>query len=197
MFIHFLLNSIAKYISSVAFRGFSNAIGKNASFKYGLCEIHPTNPKSFLHINFMLNETFIMPKSLLDLWAVDYPKRYNNLRFQVNYLFLSYQYNFRIRQYTFTNNLQPLPSLTAIFPSANWLEREVWNLFGVLFTNHPDLRNILTDYGFEGKPMRKDFPLVGYNQIRYDEEQKRIIYEPVNLNQDFRSFAFLYRKELK
>lgn len=183
--IEILRKSIAKYISAISFRGLLNKQFQNASFNYGLCEIIPTNPKTLNNLYFLINETFIAPKSLLDVWGVDYPKRYNNLRFQVNYMFLSYDYNLRIRQYVFTDYLQFLPSLTPLYPSANWLEREVWNLFGVFFADHPDLRNILTDYGFEGKPLRKDFPVVGYTQIRYDDEQKRITYEPVTFNQLF------------
>jgi len=130
---------------------------------------------------------------LLDVWAVDYPKKLNNSRFQVNYLFLSHQYNLRIRQSLFTDYLTAIPSLTFLYPSANWLEREVWDLFGVVFLDHPDLRNILTDYGFVGKPLRKDFPCVGYIQIRFDDEKNRVIFEPLNLNQDFRTFSFMFR----
>ena len=104
---------------------------------------------------------------------------------------LSLTLNLRVRVKVWTDEDTPVPTATELFSSANWFEREVWDLYGVYFSEHPDLRRILTDYGFEGHPLRKDFPLTGYVELRYDEEQKRVVYEPVKLTQDFRSFDFL------
>jgi len=126
---------------------------------------------------------------LVDLCGVDYPSR--SERFDVVYNLLSMTHNYRVRVKVSTNEENSVPSITSLFPCANWLEREVWDLFGMFFSEHPDLRRILTDYGFEGHPLRKDFPLTGYTEVRYDEEQKRVIYEPVKLAQDFRTFDFL------
>jgi NADH-quinone oxidoreductase subunit C len=124
-----------------------------------------------------------------DLTAVDYPSR--EKRFDVVTHLLSPKHNRRIRIKVETDEWTPVPSLTPVFPGANWYEREAYDLFGVLFEGHPDLRRILTDYGFDGHPLRKDFPMTGYVQMRYDDEQKRVISEPVKLTQDFRSFDFL------
>ena len=128
-------------------------------------------------------------KQLVDVCGVDYPER--EPRFEVVYNLLSLTNNSRIRVKVGVAEDTPVPSVTGIFSSANWWEREVWDLFGVYFSDHPDLRRILTDYGFEGHPMRKDFPLTGYVEVRYDEEQKRVVYEPVKLTQEFRNFDFL------
>lgn len=126
---------------------------------------------------------------LCDICGVDYPDR--PLRFEVVYNLLSMSLNQRIRLKIETNEDAPVPSATGIFSSAGWWEREAWDLFGIYFEGNPDLRRILTDYGFEGHPMRKDFPLTGYVEVRYDEEQKRVVYEPVRLQQEFRRFDFL------
>ncbi|AHC73565.1 NADH-quinone oxidoreductase subunit C [Candidatus Endolissoclinum faulkneri L5] len=128
-------------------------------------------------------------KLLIDICGVDYPEREN--RFDVVYNLLSTGYNTRIRIKTSTDENTPLPSATNVFRSANWWEREVWDMYGIFFSDHPDLRRILTDYGFEGHPMRKDFPLTGHVEVRYDDEQKRVVYEPVSLVQEFRNFDFL------
>ena len=125
---------------------------------------------------------------LLELTAVDYPDR--KLRFTLVYIFLSIEYNSRI---IITSNIEEddtVESITSLFPAANWYEREVWDLFGIAFINHPDLRRILTDYGFSGFPLRKDFPLSGNVEVRYDMATKKVIYEPVKLTQDFRDFDF-------
>ncbi len=127
--------------------------------------------------------------TLIDICGVDYPDRAQ--RFEVAYQLLSLRHNRRIRVKVMTDEGTPVPSVTGIFSSAGWYERETWDLFGVFFADHPDLRRILTDYGFEGHPLRKDFPLTGYVELRYDEEQKRVVYEPVKLTQDFRTFDFL------
>lgn len=126
---------------------------------------------------------------LIDICGVDYPGR--ERRFDVVYHLLSPYQNARIRVKLETDEDTPVPSAVGLFPAADWYEREVYDLYGVLFTGHPDLRRILTDYGFEGYPLRKDFPLTGYVELRYDEEQKRVVYEPVKLQQEFRNFDFM------
>lgn len=126
--------------------------------------------------------------SLLDVWAVDRPA--TRERFKVGYNFLSVFYNFRVIVYTTLAKDHFLDSVTPLFHSANWLEREIWDMFGIFFVNHPDLRRILTDYGFTGFPLRKDFPLSGYTQVRYDEESKKVLLEPLELSQEFRYFNF-------
>jgi NADH-quinone oxidoreductase subunit C len=128
-------------------------------------------------------------KMLLDLCGVDYPER--ERRFEVVYHLLSPKHNQRIRVKIATDETTPVPSVAEVFGSANWYERETWDLYGVFFADHPDLRRLLTDYGFEGHPLRKDFPQTGYVQVRYDDEQKRVVYERVSLRQDWRSFDFL------
>ncbi len=128
-------------------------------------------------------------KMLLDVCGVDYPER--EARFEVVYHLLSHRQNHRVRLKIATDEDTPVPSLNAVFSSAGWFEREAYDLYGILFSDHPDLRRILTDYGFEGHPLRKDFPLTGHVEVRYDDEQKRVVYEPVNLTQDFRTFDFL------
>ena len=128
-------------------------------------------------------------KLLMDLCGVDYPE--NEERFCVVYNLLSLPLNLRIRVKVWTSEDVPVPSVTSVYSSANWWEREAWDMYGIYFTDHPDLRRILTDYGFEGHPLRKDFPLTGYVEVRYDDEQKRVVYEPVKLQQEFRSFDFL------
>ena len=128
-------------------------------------------------------------KCLMDVCGVDWPER--EKRFDVVYNLLSTKLNLRARVRVETDETTPVPSAVAVFPSAGWYERETWDLYGVLFAEHPDLRRLLTDYGFDGHPLRKDFPLTGYVEVRYDPEQRRVVYEPVRLTQDFRSFDFL------
>ena len=127
-------------------------------------------------------------KQLIDIAGVDYPE--NEKRFELVYLFLSHVHNLRIKVLTKFQINQPINSLTKIFPSANWMEREVFDMYGIKFKNHPDLRRILTDYGFKGHPLRKDFPLTGFNEVRYSEKEKKVIYEPVKLEQNYRNFDF-------
>ena len=127
-------------------------------------------------------------KQLIDITTVDYPE--NKKRFKMIYLFLSHELNQRIILSFFINENQQIPSLTNIFPSANWMEREIFDMYGIKFTNHPDLRRILTDYEFEGYPLRKDFPLTGYNEVRYNEDEKKVVYEPVKLEQNYRNFDY-------
>ena len=126
---------------------------------------------------------------LIDLTAVDYPERVS--RFDVVYLLLSMVNNMRMRLVASVAEGQTLPSVTHLFLSANWAEREVWDMFGIFFSGHPDLRRLLTDYGFEGHPLRKDFPLTGHVEVRYDDAQRRVVNEPVHLVQEFRDFDFL------
>ncbi|HRJ59592.1 MAG TPA: NADH-quinone oxidoreductase subunit C [Azospirillaceae bacterium] len=128
-------------------------------------------------------------EQLMDITAADYPDREE--RFEVVYILLSLKRNQRIKVKVATDEDTPVASAISVFSAANWYERETWDMYGVFFDGHPDLRRILTDYGFEGHPFRKDFPLTGYVEVRYDEDQKRVVYEPVKLTQDFRSFDFL------
>lgn len=126
---------------------------------------------------------------LIDICGVDYPAR--ERRFDVVYHLLSLRQNLRIRLKVETDEKTPVPSVLDVHPCANWFEREAFDLYGILFSNHPDLRRILTDYGFRGHPLRKDFPLTGYVEVRYDDELKRVVYEPVKLTQEFRTFDFV------
>ena len=127
-------------------------------------------------------------RQLIDITAVDYLE--NTKRFKIVYLFLSHEINQRIILNYFINENEVVSSLTKIFPAANWMEREVFDMYGIKFKDHPDLRRILTDYGFEGYPLRKDFPLTGHNEVRYSEDEKKVIYESVKLEQDYRNFDF-------
>ncbi|XP_029438127.1 NADH dehydrogenase [ubiquinone] iron-sulfur protein 3, mitochondrial [Rhinatrema bivittatum] len=146
--------------------------------------IHPDGIVPVL--TFLRDHTNAQFKSLADLAAVDIPTRLN--RFEIVYNLLSLRFNSRIRIKTYTDELTPIESVVSVHQAANWYEREVWDMFGVFFANHPDLRRILTDYGFEGHPFRKDFPLSGYVEVRYDDEVKRVVAEPVELSQEFRKF---------
>ena len=127
-------------------------------------------------------------RQLIDITAVDYPE--NLKRFKMVYLLLSHEFNKRVIISCLINENELVQSLTKIFPSANWMEREVFDMYGVKFKDHPDLRRILTDYGFKGYPLRKDFPLTGHNEVRYNEEEKKVIYEPVKLEQNYRNFDY-------
>jgi NADH/F420H2 dehydrogenase subunit C len=140
-------------------------------------------------ITFLKDNQLLQFKTLISITAVDYPKNKN--RFEINYFLLSYKLNTRIIIKLNTSDILPVPSITSIFKGANWYEREVWDLFGVFFSNHPDLRRILTDYGFEGFPFRKDFPQTGFVEVRYDDQKKYVLYEPLEMTQEFRSFDFL------
>ncbi len=140
-------------------------------------------------LTFLRDDVNCQFKMLMELCGVDYPERED--RFDVVYCLLSLTLNHRIRVKTQTNVSSAVPSVTGVFSAANWWEREAWDLFGIYFSDHPDLRRILSDYGFEGHPLRKDFPLTGYVEVRYDDEQKRVVYEPVKLSQEFRNFDFL------
>ncbi len=140
-------------------------------------------------LTFLRDDSTADCKMLVDVCGVDYPSREE--RFEVVYNLLSLRQNHRVRVKVTTDEDTPVPSVAEVFSSANWFEREVWDLYGVFFADHPDLRRILTDYGFEGHPLRKDFPMTGHVEVRYDDEEKRVVYEPVRLPQEFRSFDFL------
>ena len=127
-------------------------------------------------------------RQLIDITVVDYPE--SAKRFKVVYLFLSHEFNHRLVLNYLINENEIIPSLTSVFPSANWMEREVFDMYGVNFKDHPDLRRILTDYGFEGHPLRKDFPLTGHTEVRYSEDEKKVVMEPVKLEQNFRNFDY-------
>ena len=137
-------------------------------------------------VDFIKNDEACEFRQITDIAGVDFPDRQK--RFDVIYHFLSFKYNSRLRIKIIIGEDESIPSITSIFPAANWFEREAFDMYGIQFKDHPDLRRILTDYGFEGYPLRKDFPLSGNVEIRYDEIDKKIIHEPVNLQQDFRSF---------
>jgi len=180
---------------------------KNKKFEYGiyLLEVIPKhinsiyndnntlvleiNSNSLLFVlNFLKNHLNSGFKILSTITAVDYPE--NIKRFEIHYVLLSIKLNFRIRIKVLLEEFDTIESAVPIYKSANWFEREVWDLFGIFFLNHPDLRRILTDYGFEGFPLRKDFPQTGFVEVRYDDEKKYVIYEPLEITQEYRSFDF-------
>ena len=148
-----------------------------------------TDKEDFIDVTLFLktnNDTKF--RQLIDITVVDFPEK--NQRFDLVYLFLSHEFNQRlVLKYSISEN-EVIPTLTSIFPSANWMEREVFDMYGVSFKDHPDLRRILTDYGFEGHPLRKDFPLTGHTEVRYSEDEKKVISEPVKLEQNFRNFDY-------
>ena len=161
------------------------------------CEYEITNEKNEISIlikkedlistlMFLKDNPSISMESLIDITAIDYPG--NEKRFTLVYNLLSVSKNFRIKVKTKTNEDNPVCSVTEVFPCANWYEREVWDLFGIRFSGHPDLRRILTDYDFDGHPLRKDFPLTGFTQVRFDDELGKVVNEPVKLDQEFRNF---------
>ncbi len=140
-------------------------------------------------VEFLRDDPSCQFSTLVDITAVDYPPR--DRRFEIVYHLLSMRQNHRVRVKAMLRPSETMPSLVSVHPSANWFEREVFDMFGILFTGHPDLRRILTDYGFRGYPLRKDFPTTGYTEVRYDEELKRVVYEPVSLVQEYRQFDFM------
>lgn len=165
--------------------------GHIESFSFAKDELvihgHRKDIRAILH--FLRDDKECRFQQLIDITAVDYPEREE--RFEIVYHLLSLKQNQRIRVKIPAGEETLVPSVTNIFEFANWVEREIWDMYGVMFEDHPDLRRILTDYGFEGHPQRKDFPLTGYVELRYDEELKRVVYEPVKLTQDFRGFDYL------
>lgn len=150
-------------------------------------EVQPALIESF--VEFLRDDPACRFSSLVDITAVDHPER--EKRFDLVWHFLSMYQNHRIRVKAAVDEEEMVPSLVQVHPSANWFEREVFDMFGILFSGHPDLRRILTDYGFRGFPLRKDFPTTGYTEVRYDEAQKRVVYEPVRLVQEYRQFDFM------
>ena len=191
------LKSIEKLINSELSSKVLNSIIENSEL---LIEINENNLIEV--IQFLKSNEKCKFKQLIDIAGVDYPD--SEKRFQLVYLLLSHENNIRIKVSTQFQLNQIINSITKIFPSANWMEREVFDMYGIKFKNHPDLRRILTDYGFKGHPLRKDFPLTGFNEVRYSEKEKKVIYEPVKLEQNYRNFDFEspwegtnYLKEIK
>lgn len=163
------------------------ALGVEAQIAYG--ELTLVTPRErIVEVLTALRDQFGF-QQLLDLCGVDYPDRKE--RFEVVYHLLSMTRNARLRVKVSTDETQPVPTAISAYPAANWFEREAYDMYGVVFSGHPDMRRLLTDYGFEGHPLRKDFPMTGYVEVRYDEEQRRVVYEPVKLTQEFRTFDFL------
>jgi NADH-quinone oxidoreductase subunit C len=156
---------------------------------YGELTIHAEAQKIVEIVDFLQEDPRCLFWCFIDVTAVDWPGR--EKRFDVVYHLLSPRLNHRIRVKVETDETTPVPSIISIFPGADWFERETYDLYGVLFTGHPDMRRILTDYGFDGHPLRKDFPLTGFVEVRWDDSAKRVVYEPVRLNQEFRNFDFL------
>ncbi|WP_294225124.1 NADH-quinone oxidoreductase subunit C [uncultured Shimia sp.] len=162
-------------------------IGWDVSFDELTVNVAPANIAPF--VEFLRNDPTCRFSTLVDITAVDYPERAK--RFDVVYHFLSMYQNHRVRLRVSVREDEMVPSIVPVHPSANWFEREVFDMFGIIFSDHPDLRRLLTDYGFRGHPLRKDFPTTGYTEVRYDEVQKRVVYEPVQLTQDYRQFDFM------
>ena len=191
------LKDIEKLINSELATKIQNSFIKNSELTIEINENDLTEVIQFLKSNERCKF-----RQLIDIAGVDYPD--SEKRFQLVYLLLSHQNNIRIKVSTQFQLNQIINSITKIFPSANWMEREVFDMYGIKFKNHPDLRRILTDYGFKGHPLRKDFPLTGFNEVRYSEKEKKVIYEPVKLEQNYRNFDFEspwegtnYLKEIK
>ena len=157
-----------------------------ALIKFNQIQININADNLMSTLEFLKDNDSCQFRQLTDIAGVDFPEREN--RFDVIYHFLSFKHNVRIRVKTQINENDAIQSITQLFPAANWFEREAFDMYGIQFTNHPDLRRILTDYGFEGYPLRKDFPLTGNVEVRYDEMEKKVIYEPVKLQQDYRNF---------
>ncbi len=191
------LENLEKFVNSELTSKINNSFIKHDNIYLSIDHDELIEVITFLKTN---NETKF--RQLIEITAVDYPENEN--RFKMIYLLLSHEYNQRIIiDYSIKEN-EEISSITSIFPAANWMEREVFDMYGLNFKNHPDLRRILTDYGFEGHPLRKDFPLTGHNEVRYSEEHKKVIYEPVKLEQNYRNFDYdspwegtKYIKEIK
>ena len=161
---------------------------KSTKIKHDNIYISIENENLLEVIAFLKNDIETKFKQLIDITAVDYPEK--EKRFKLVYLLLSHEFNSRVLIDFFINENEIVTSLTSVFPSSNWMEREVFDMYGIKFKDHPDLRRILTDYGFVGHPLRKDFPLTGHNEVRYSEDEKKVIYEPVKLEQNYRNFDY-------
>ena len=165
------------------------AVVTSSEISHGQLIVRVEREQTVRVMSFLRDDPACRFEIMIDLCGVDYPDRPQ--RFEVVYNLLSLKHNHRIRVKVATDEENPVPSITGTYSAAGWFEREAWDLFGIYFADNPDLRRLLTDYGFEGHPLRKDFPLTGYVEVRYDEDQKRVVYEPVKLKQEFRSFDFL------
>ncbi len=179
-----ILNELGTYLAT---RRHECVIGWDVTHGELNVDVAPSNIRPF--VDFLKTDPTSRFSTLVDITGVDYPERPK--RFDVVYHLLSMYQNHRIRLRVSVREDEMVPSITPVHPSANWFEREVFDMFGILFSGHPDLRRILTDYGFRGYPLRKDFPTTGYTEVRYDEEQKRVVYEPVSLVQEYRQFDFM------
>ena len=177
------VNDLEKTVNS----GLTTVI-KKSEIKFGQLFIYIDIKDLSSTILFLKTNSKCKFKQLIDITAVDYPEKKN--RFEIVYLLLSHENNLRILISTNIEEETKVPSVTKIFPSANWMEREVFDMYGISFKDHPDLRRILTDYGFEGYPLRKDFPLTGHTEVRYSEDKKKVVSEPVKLDQEYRNFDF-------
>jgi len=178
------LTELSSYVSEA--RG---SLIAASQLKYGELTLTTTGDNLIPLLTFLRDDAKCGFVNLTDICGVDWPQR--ELRFDVVYHLLSPKKNLRIRVKLATDEDTPVPSACAVYPGADWFERETWDMYGVLFTGHPDLRRILTDYGFEGHPLRKDFPTTGFVEVRYDDAAKRVVYEPVELKQEFRNFDFM------
>ena len=178
------LNELASYLRET--RG---ALISDASLNYGELTLTTTSANLIALLTFLRDDVHCAFINFVDVCGVDWPQRPD--RFDVVYHLLSPRQNLRVRVKVATGENEPVPSATPVYPGADWFEREAYDMYGILFTGHPDLRRILTDYGFEGHPLRKDFPVTGFVEVRYDDEAKRVVYEPVELKQEFRNFDFL------
>ena len=178
------LQELSSYIGEVA-----GGLVASADIAYGELTLKTDGARVIALLTFLRDDVQCGFVNLVDICGVDWPARAE--RFDVVYHLLSPRQNLRIRIKVATGEDQPVPSACAVYPGADWFEREAYDMYGILFTGHPDLRRILTDYGFEGHPLRKDFPTTGFVEVRYDDEVKRVVYEPVELKQEFRNFDFL------
>ena len=179
-----VLNSLAAHIT-----GKLDAMIVSADIAYGELTLYAGTENIVPVLTFLRDDAECRFISIIDVCGADYPSRPQ--RFDVVYHLLSPTKNTRIRVKIMTDEETPVPSVTGVYPGADWFEREAYHLYGILFSGHPDLRRLLTDYGFDGHPLRKDFPLTGFVEVRYDDEVKRVVYEPVELKQEFRNFDFL------
>ena len=177
------LKKLEKHINSELSSKIHNSVINNDELLVEVGENDLTEVVQFIKSNEKLKF-----RQLIDIAGVDYPEE--EKRFNLIYLFLSHENNSRLKLLVKFETSQTINSITKIFPSANWMEREVFDMYGIKFKNHPDLRRILTDYGFKGHPLRKDFPLTGFNEVRYSEKEKKVVYEPVKLEQNYRNFDF-------
>ncbi len=166
-----------------------SALVEDAVLAYGELTLTTSGDNLIPLLTFLRDDVQCGFISFIDICGVDYPAR--EKRFDVVYHLLSPRQNLRIRVKVATGEDEPVPSAFGVYPGADWFEREAWDMYGILFTGHPDLRRILTDYGFEGHPLRKDFPTTGFVEVRYDDNAKRVVYEPVELRQEFRNFDFM------